>query len=122
MVARLQLPIEIISAPTIRETSGLAMSSRNQKLSVAELESAAGIYTALNSAKAASNLSSARLELSKGVIAIPNFLLDYAEIIDAATFEVAEDSTENCRAIVAGWINGIRLIDNMAMPNLGNSK
>ena len=122
MVARLQLPIEIISAPTIREISGLAMSSRNQKLSVAERESAAGIYTALNSAKAASNLSSARLELSKGVLAIPNFLLDYAEIIDAATFEVAEDSTENCRAIVAGWINGIRLIDNMAMPNLGNSK
>jgi pantoate--beta-alanine ligase len=122
MVARLQLPIEIISAPTIRETSGLAMSSRNQKLSVAERERAAGIYTALNSAKAASNLSSARLELSKGVLAIPNFLLDYAEIIDAATFEVAEDSTQNCRAIVAGWINGIRLIDNMAMPNLGNSK
>ena len=71
---------------------------------------------------ATSNLSLARLELSKGVKAIPNFLLDYAEIIDAATFEVAEDSTENCRAIVAGWINGIRLIDNMAMPNLGNSK
>ena len=49
-------------------------------------------------------------------------LLDYAEIIDAATFEVAEDSTENCRAIVAGWINGIRLIDNMAMSNLGDFK
>ena len=50
------------------------------------------VHAALNSAKAASNLSSARLELSKGVKAIPNFLLDYAEIIDAATFEVAEDS------------------------------
>ncbi len=122
MVAQMKLPIEIISAPTIREASGLAMSSRNQKLSTTERESAAGIYAALNSAKAASELKSARLELSKGVQAIPNFLLDYAEIIDAETFAIADDSTENCRAIVAGWINGIRLIDNMAMSKLGNSK
>jgi pantoate--beta-alanine ligase len=122
MVAQMKLPIEIISAPTIREASGLAMSSRNQKLSIAERESAAGIYVALNSAKAASDLRSARLELSNGVQAIPNFLLDYAEIIDADTFAVADDSTKNCRAIVAGWINGIRLIDNMAMSNLGDSK
>ena len=122
MVAQMKLPIEIIQAPTIRETNGLAMSSRNQKLSVAERESAAGIYTALSAAKSASDLNSARLELSKGVLAIPNFLLDYAEIIDADTFAVADDSTANCRAIVAGWINGIRLIDNMAMLNLGDSK
>ena len=122
MVAQMALPIEIISAPTIREASGLAMSSRNQKLSTTERESAAGIYNALNSTKATSDLGSARLELSKGVQAIPNFLLDYAEIIDADTFAIADDSTENCRAIVAGWINGIRLIDNMAMSNLGNPK
>ena len=122
MVAQMKLPIEIIQAPTIRETNGLAMSSRNQKLSVAERESAAGIYTALSAAKATSDLRTARLELSKGVLAIPNFLLDYAEIIDADTFAVADDSTANCRAIVAGWINGIRLIDNMAMLNLGDSK
>ena len=122
MVAQMKLPIEIIQAPTIRETNGLAMSSRNQKLSVAERESAAGIYTALSAAKSASDLNSARLELSKGVLAIPNFLLDYAEIIDVDTFAVADDSTANCRAIVAGWINGIRLIDNMAMLNLGDSK
>jgi len=116
MVAQMKLPIEIIQAPTIREANGLAMSSR------AERESAAGIYTALNAAKSASDLNSARLELSKGILAIPNFLLDYAEIIDADTFAVADDSTANCRAIVAGWINGIRLIDNMAMLNLGDSK
>ena len=122
MVAQMKLPIEIISAPTIREASGLAVSSRNQKLSTTERESAAGIYNALNSTKATSDLGSARLELSKGVQAIPNFLLDYAEIIDADTFAIADDSTENCRAIVAGWINGIRLIDNMAMSNLGNPK
>jgi pantoate--beta-alanine ligase len=122
MVAHMKLPIEIIEAPTIREPNGLAMSSRNQKLSVVERESASGIYAALSAAKSASDLKSGRLELTKGIMSIANFLLDYAEIIDADTFAVADDSTVNCRAIVAGWINGIRLIDNMAMSNLGISK
>jgi pantoate--beta-alanine ligase len=122
MVAQMQLPIEIIAAPTIRESSGLAMSSRNQKLSVTERENAVGIYKALNLAKSASDLTTAKSQLTKGISAIPNFLLDYAEIIDSESFTIAEDATVNCRAIVAGWINGIRLIDNMAMSNLGNSK
>ena len=122
MVAQMKLPIEIISAPTIRESSGLAMSSRNQKLSITERENAAGIYKALNLANSASDLTTARSQLTKEILAIPNFLLDYAEIIDGESFAVAADSTVNCRAIVAGWINGIRLIDNMAMSNLGDSK
>jgi pantoate--beta-alanine ligase len=122
MVAQMKLPIEIITAPTIRESSGLAMSSRNQKLSVTEKENATGIFKALTSAKSAPDLATARTNLTEGVSAIPNFLLDYAEVIDEDTFAIAEDSTLNPRAIVAGWINGIRLIDNMAMSNLGNSK
>jgi pantoate--beta-alanine ligase len=122
MVAQMQLPIEIIAAPTIRESSGLAMSSRNQKLSITERENAAGIYKALNLANSASDLTTARSQLTKEISTIPNFLLDYAEIIDDESFAIAADSTVNCRAIVAGWINGIRLIDNMAMSNLGNSK
>jgi pantoate--beta-alanine ligase len=122
MVSQMNLPIEIISAPTIREASGLAMSSRNQKLSVTERESSAGIYRALDAANSTLDLSTARLQLTEEILAIPNFLLDYAEIIDGDTFAIADESTANCRAIVAGWINGIRLIDNMAMSNLGNSK
>ncbi len=122
MVAQMQLPIEIIAAPTIRETNGLALSSRNQKLSVTERENAAGIYKALTSANSASDLTGARKNLLNGVKDIPNFLLDYAEVIDEDTFAIATDSTLKSRAIVAGWVNGIRLIDNMVMSNLGNSK
>ncbi len=47
----------------------------------------------------------------------PLFTLDYAEIIDEETFEIATDLTEKKRAIIAGWINGVRLIDNMAMKS-----
>ena len=43
------------------------------------------------------------------------FKKDYAAIIDEDSFEIASDQTRNKRAIIAGWIDGVRLIDNMKM-------
>jgi pantoate--beta-alanine ligase len=43
--------------------------------------------------------------------------IDYADFIDEKTFAHAQSDTQQVRAIIAGWINGIRLIDNMAMGN-----
>jgi pantoate--beta-alanine ligase len=52
----------------------------------------------------------------------PLFKLDYAEIIDEENFEIATDSTSKQRAIIAGWLNGVRLIDNMQMnPSTGST-
>jgi pantoate--beta-alanine ligase len=42
----------------------------------------------------------------------PGFKLDYAEVIDEETFRLASESTINKRAIIAGWVNGVRLLDN----------
>jgi pantoate--beta-alanine ligase len=42
----------------------------------------------------------------------PAFKLDYAEIIDEKTFQIAGANTQNKRAIIAGWVNGVRLLDN----------
>jgi len=51
-----------------------------------------------------------------------SFKLDYAEIIDEDNFAIATDSTPNQRAIIAGWLNGVRLIDNMQMsPSLASA-
>jgi pantoate--beta-alanine ligase len=122
MVENLNIPVKIISAPTIRDSHGLALSSRNIRLSNTERENAVGIYRALESANSENNVESARTKLVKGISTIPNFLLDYAELINENTFEIATNETQSVRAIVAGWINGIRLIDNMFMPNLGISK
>jgi pantoate--beta-alanine ligase len=48
--------------------------------------------------------------------------LDYAEIIDEENFAIATDSTSKKRAIIAGWLNGVRLIDNMQMsPSHGSN-
>ena len=122
MVSRLKLPIEIIAAPTIRENNGVAMSSRNSRLSLTEREQASGIYAALKATAAAKDLDRARQVLAKEINSIPSFLLDYAEIIDEETFEIATDATVNSRAIVAGWINGLRLLDNISMSKNANTK
>jgi len=122
MVNQMQLPVKIIAAPTIREANGVAMSSRNSRLSVSEQGQAAGIYLALKAAAAANELERARRLLMKEINAIPGFLLDYAEIIDENSFELATEVTAKPRAIVAGWINGVRLLDNMAMSKLEVSR
>ncbi len=122
MVQRLQLPIEIIAAPTVREPNGVAMSSRNSRLSVTERDQASGIYSALKVAAEVNEIDRARAILAKDLHSIPGFLLDYAEIIDEDTFELATDTTVNSRAIVAGWINGLRLLDNIAMSNKVTTK
>jgi pantoate--beta-alanine ligase len=95
----------------LREPSGLALSSRNLRLSVEERKSAAVIYRALSTAKSADEL---RTLLS----AEPAFTIDYAEFIDPRDFTHAKSESKEVRAIVAGWINDIRLIDNIKIDNL----
>ena len=122
MVNQMQLPIKVIAAPTIRELNGVAMSSRNSRLSITEQGQAAGIYLALMAVAEVKDIERARHLLFKEITSIPGFLLDYAEIIDENTFELANENTTNPRAIVAGWINGVRLVDNMAMSKLEVSR
>jgi pantoate--beta-alanine ligase len=84
------------------------MSSRNIRLSPDARIAAQVIYRALSRAKSES-------ELRQILETEPTFTLDYADYIDEQTFGHAQSDTQKVRAIVAGWINGIRLIDNMAM-------
>lgn len=116
MAAQLHPDIEIMAAPTIREDAGLALSSRNIRLSSSGREIATKISQALKAAANQDSLTQMRDELAK-LNDQSGFRLDYAEIIDAQTFEIATEQTEDRRAIVAGWVEGVRLIDNMAMQN-----
>jgi len=116
MAAKLHPEIQIIAAPTIRDNSGLALSSRNVRLSDQGLEGAQVISKVLSAASSESSLTSARQAL-KQIERQDSFTLDYAEIIDEDSFQVADESSIKTRVIIAGWIEGVRLIDNMAMQN-----
>ncbi len=107
MVKQLNLPIEIIAAPIIREADGLAMSSRNVRLDEAGRKSALIISRALREDSIAQ--MHAVLETEAG------FTLDYLEEIDEETFLPATLNSKNKRAIIAGWVNGVRLLDNKRM-------
>lgn len=94
--------VEIIGLPTIREADGLAMSSRNVRLNSTERNAATIIYR---------GLMNGTLDFSSE----PLFKKDYAVVIDEATFELANATTKRKRALVAGTIGEVRLIDNMVI-------
>lgn len=116
MAAQRHPNIEIVPAPTVRETSGLALSSRNVRLSSAAHNAATIISTVLKSAALEDSLAGAQRRLNE-IVSEPSFTLDYAAIIDEDTFEIATDDSQHRRAIIAGWIEGVRLIDNMAIKS-----
>lgn len=118
MVVERKMNVEIIAAPTVRDPDGLALSSRNLLLSESDREVASAISKALYKAIEKSSISEARLSLVETLSGERGFLLDYAAIIDEETFEMAIERTPHKRALVAGWVNGVRLIDNMAMTSV----
>ena len=111
--------VKIIAAPTVREADGLALSSRNVRLDQESRAAAQVIYQALCEAKNSPNVIEARSQMRKVCATQPLFKLDYAEVIDEQDFSIATNSTLNSRAIIAGWLNGVRLIDNMQMTTGG---
>ena len=102
--------VEIIAAPIIRESDGLAMSSRNVRLDENGRGAARIISQALRESRS-------EAELRSILATEPALTVDYADYIDEKTFLPPTESTQCTRAIVAGWINGVRLLDNMAVKS-----
>jgi pantoate--beta-alanine ligase len=91
------------------------MSSRNVRLDQTSRERSLVLYRALTSAALSLDIDTARTSMQSVSRSQEGFTLDYAEIIDEQDFSKAIDATLNKRAIIAGWLNGVRLIDNMEM-------
>jgi pantoate--beta-alanine ligase len=115
LIRKIKSDVEIVAAPTIRESDGLALSSRNVRLDFAARKAATVISRALFAAAQETTLESAQTLMLQILSDEAAFICDYAEIIDENEFIPASESTLHARAIIAGWINGIRLIDNMPM-------
>ena len=115
MVEELSLGIEIVAVPTVRQASGLAISSRNVRLDSKDRQVALVISRALTNASRMGRIDQMQHELDSTLSSQPSFTCEYAVIIDESDFSLATDSTPRRRALIAGWVNGVRLIDNMSM-------
>lgn len=115
MVQDFDLPVEIIAVPTVREATGLAISSRNTRLGPTDLQVALVISRALTNASRMDSIAQMQQELAATLASEPGFRCEYAVIIDETDFSLATDATPKKRALIAGWVNGVRLIDNMPM-------
>jgi pantoate--beta-alanine ligase len=116
MVADLNISIEILAAPIVREPDGLAISSRNIFLTATERAVARSLSAALEKAATQNSVPSARAaayEVLDRAEAEPCFELDYATIVNPATFaDVAVDHVGRATFVIAARVGGTRLIDN----------
>ena len=121
VVADLSFPIEVVACPTVREPDGLAMSSRNARLSPEQREAAGCLFLALSEAaelarsgeRDAAHLVAA---MAREIGATPQARLDYAAVVDDDTFEELRTVDPPARAVVAARFADVRLIDNLLLP------
>ncbi|NNT70872.1 pantoate--beta-alanine ligase [Flavobacterium sp. IMCC34852] len=120
MVEKEQLPVKVIGCPIYRESNGLAMSSRNERLSETEKKEAAIIYKTIVQAKKRFKTKSAT-EVTNWVKKTfeknKNFTLEYFQIADEATLLpcLRKSKTKTYRAFIAVFVNNIRLIDTISL-------
>jgi pantoate--beta-alanine ligase len=120
MVEDLHLGVEIVAAPTIREGDGLALSSRNAYLSPAERRAAPVLHRALEAARRAVAAGERRAGEVRAIVrrvlaAEPLATVDYAEVVDARTFQPVETLAGRVVLPLAVRIGGTRLIDNIQL-------
>lgn len=120
MVRDLFMNVEVIGCPIVRESDGLAMSSRNIYLSPAERHEATQIFQGFNHVlslfKRGKNNTTFLTEQLKAYLAsTSSFRLDYAEILNTKTFKKSKLVTPGDRLFFAGFLGKTRLIDNIAL-------
>jgi pantoate--beta-alanine ligase len=118
LVTDLHLPVEIVAVPTVREEDGLALSSRNVYLTPEDRRVATVLFRALAAARQAiaGGERSARVlrDLLRQTLASESrFDLEYADVVDADTFQPVEYLEGTIVIPVAGHLGGTRLIDNI---------
>jgi len=118
MVKDLSYPINIIPCETLREPDGLAMSSRNRRLSPVKRQIASKIYQSLQLAVKllhSEGVEKTRTEIEAYYNQLPDFQLEYFEIADAETLQPVTIVEEHKRIVlcIAAYLDGVRLIDNI---------
>lgn len=120
MVEKTKLPVQIIGQPIYREPSGLAMSSRNTRLSESQKKEASFIYKTLKEVQkqfGIKNVAEIKNWVEQQFNNNPYFKLEYFEIADESTLKSATtiENSKKYRAFIAVFMNEIRLIDTISL-------
>ncbi|MCA1598461.1 MAG: pantoate--beta-alanine ligase [Chloroflexi bacterium] len=120
MVRDLDMPVEIVAGPTVRESDSLAMSSRNVYLSPDERRAAPALYRALTAARDRSlsgprDGEGLRRAMREVVATEPLVRLEYAELVDPDTMEALEAARPGALLVIAARVGATRLIDNLPL-------
>ncbi len=120
MVSDLNMDVEVVAVPTVRELDGLAMSSRNVYLDPEERESAVILYRALSRAlklwgKGERSAELLRKDMTSLIESEPKATIDYVSIADPETLEELEDIEDQALVSLAVRIGKTRLIDGMTL-------
>lgn len=118
MVKDLNMPVKIVTVPTVREADGLAISSRNKYLSKEEREQAPILYFSLKMGaqiirSGEKNAAKVISQIKKLILSDSNFKIDYVSISDPKTFREYQKINKPALISVAAYIGKTRLIDNI---------
>lgn len=118
MIKQAKLPVRLVMCPTAREENGLAMSSRNVRLSGAQRSRAALIYEMLQDVRARAkgdNLPALEVEALQRLRGEPGFRPEYFSVVDGKTLQPVRSLADSdyVVACVACWVGDVRLIDNL---------
>jgi pantoate ligase/cytidylate kinase len=122
LVTDLNLPVEIVACPTVREASGLALSSRNQYLTAQEKEQAAILYRGLRASLAAfkagvRNSSELIAVVQRELAKVSNLIVEYIELVEPTTLMSLETVEEEGMLAIAARLGSTRLIDNTILSD-----
>lgn len=118
MVDDLNMPVGVVPVATVRDADGLAMSSRNRRLSPEERRAAPALYQALLAARSAIQRGGIEPAAVKDaalavLLGFPQLRVEYLEIVDDATQQPVERIDGPVRVSLAAWLGQTRLIDNI---------
>ena len=116
MVRDLDVPVEILECPTVRESDGLAMSSRNVRLTAAQRADAPRIHRALTAAALLAEPDEILTAACKEIAASALSKIDYLSLVDAETLQPVASLSRPAVLAVAVFYGEVRLIDHMPVP------
>ncbi len=123
MVRDLNVSVEVIGCPTVREPDGLAMSSRNSYLNQSQRGQAVCLYDSMRTAKqlfdqGETSAKTLLAALEDRITQEPDATIEYAKIIDSDTLLDVNEATPRCVIALAVRVGATRLIDNMSLGTL----